>query len=53
MRMIEKLLLVASENYNVKAVFNTEKEISGKKKKINICILTSVMLIPGKRLNDS
>lgn len=29
--MIEKLILVASENYNVKAVFNTEKEISGKK----------------------
>lgn len=49
--MIEKLLLVASENYNVKAVFNNEKEIS--EKKINICILTSVMLIPGKRLNDS
>lgn len=32
--MIEKLILVASENYNVKGVFNTEKEISGKKKLI-------------------
>lgn len=47
----ETLLLVASENeHNVKAVPILEKKWV---KEIHICILTSVMLIPGKRLNDS